>query len=186
MEVKGDQVAPNHYLRFGLAPRMYRFGVLGIMACLGIAAVVMDTSSVHAAVTGRNTVQDVSFALVFTIIVVLAGYQVAYRMVYFVEVRAGHLSWRTPVRKGTIPIGSVRAVCSGKNLARGWLWISTDHGRLWLGPGIHYLWFAERLTSLYPTIRLEVDGATRSILEAQRPFTRILPWASRTVREGTD
>lgn len=186
MVVESDQVPPNHYLRFGVVPRIYRFAALGIATVLGVAAMAVNISTAYTLASGHGAAADILFPMAYTAGVVTVGYVLCYRMVYWIDVRAGRLSWRTPLRKGILPISTVRLVTSGRGLSTHYIWICTDRQRLMLGPGIPSLRFGERLTHLYPAIRLQIDDGTRQWLQMQKPLIKIIPWASQMVREGTD
>jgi hypothetical protein len=83
-------------------PSYYRFQVL---ITFGIFVVV--SASLGGAGYAR---QSLSFALLWTAILIWNGYWFLLRIVYQVEVGAGVLSWRAPLRSGQVPVTEVVAI----------------------------------------------------------------------------
>jgi hypothetical protein len=132
-------------------PWLYRLQVMGTVGVLAVVGVVMPAAGAAPA----------WFAVLWVAALCWNGYWFLLRIVHQLEVAAGVLRWRAPLRAGQIPIGEVVAIQPSRVAMMGHV-VTTRRGTIWVTfatPG--FAEFAAALQAAQPVMSVRVGRLAR-------------------------
>ncbi|MGH7685688.1 MAG: hypothetical protein ACREN2_02555 [Candidatus Dormibacteria bacterium] len=174
----------SHYLRYALY-RFYRLQIRLTLAVFAAAAVFVVLAAVIGIGSSGSPPPPLTFAMFFTACVLWLEYWFGFRIAYWMEARDGWLTWRTPLRSGSVPISEVRSIYSSA-LLQGMGVVRTTRGRILIFPTQYFPQFADRMAALYPSVVARVGRFSRFSARLSGRFAPRGGTLSMTLEEGDD
>ena len=177
----------NHYIRYSLY-RFFRVQIRLMLGAFAVAAIILDVVAAKGSQGGTNGPPLIVFAAFYTFCVAWAAYWFGLRIVFWLEIRDGKLSWRSGIRSGSVPVSDIRRISTSK-LMSGMGVIRTLNGRVFVWPTQHYPAFADRMGQLYPDIDVRVGKLARfgaRMTGHFAPKANSGSWWSMVFEEGDD